>query len=111
MATLLRVGFLGVLLTAVGLMALFYVQNELTRVDVWLNLGLGAWKTREPLPLPLLLLGSGAVGSLVVSLLAGISILRLERRVRRLTGELRRLEAKGGASPGKRTFGWDEESS
>lgn len=86
---------------AVAVLALFYVQNEQTRVTLFLNVGAWAGRTAAPVPVPLLVLGSAGAGALLVGAFTAYEVVVLEVRHRRTHRLLRRAQAELDAARGR----------
>lgn len=91
-----------VVVAAVAVLALFYVQNEQTRVTLFLNVGAWAGRTAAPVPVPLVVLGSAGAGALLVGAFTAYEVVVLEVRHRRTHRLLRRAQAELDAARSRR---------
>ncbi len=81
-----------VVLVLLGVLALFYVQNQDTRVVLYLDLVLAPpLKLSQPTSVPLLMLASFGTGVAVMGLYTVIEIVRREGRHRRARHDMSRV--------------------
>lgn len=83
----------------------FTMQNMSRTTGLSLNLGLWAWKLREPVAVPALLWGSFGVGLVVAGAWGWLRSSTLSRRVRKLEQELALTSVRGGGTDWARSDG------
>ena len=90
--------FLVLLSGVAGVLLLLALQNADQHVELGLNLGpLGAWRFKEPQPAVLVMLGSFAVGAVLVGLVAVYEVIVFQRRLSRLNQMLQGKQPPSGA--------------
>ena len=73
-----------VVMTVVGVGALFVLQNGERATQLSLDLGFRAWELRRPITVPLLIAVCFSSGLIVAGVPLGLRSLRLQSKVRRL---------------------------
>lgn len=78
---------------------LFYVQNSARTTQLSLDLGFAAWQLKQPVSVPILVLGSVGGGFLFGFLPTWMRGLARGRRVKQLERQLALHDAQGGDKP------------